>query len=85
MDDVNALFDFSTNSTFKRTIVSAGYTSGRMVADPKLFEQKVNRKDEGTEYAKKYQKAEEEQLTKVFIRIFILTMYRYWENFCIRS
>lgn len=76
MDDVNALFDFSSNSTFKRTVVSGGYTSGRMVIDPNLFPEKVNRKTEGTEYAAKYQKAEQEQLSKV-LNIFNLIWVQY--------
>lgn len=65
MDDVNALFDFSGNSTFKRTVVSGGYTSGRMITDPKMFPEKLNRKAEGTEYASQYQHEEQEQLSKV--------------------
>lgn len=64
-NDVDAFFDFSSNSNFKRTVVSGGYTSGRVVTDPKMFAEKVNRKEEGTEYVSKYQQAEQEQLIKV--------------------
>lgn len=63
MDDVDKFFDFS--KTFKRTVVSGGHTCGRMVTDPKMFPEKVARKEEGTEYAAKYQQAEQDQLSKV--------------------